>query len=755
MADVKTMAERVTPGKYAVVRAAPSQNVGNYTARAQACGLTGLIFRVNNPAQLMTEWLPNADGADWQQLQQLLSTGLDAILSTGLKVGLLFEGTRGAYEVPLSEGASYAGVLRILDPTGTKLDFYMVDITGDARWAELDSPDVDTAPYGSSAKKLCHLVSSARWAAVGRPRPLYLVTPDVPLETWPGVMWDGRGALSPPPISVVTGGDFLYGVAVNADTSRMYVTDETGSKVYVVDLGTSGVIAEIAVGASPLGVAVNAWTNRIYVANDGDGTVTVIDGESNTVIATITVGVALCYPSFVAVNPYTDRIYVTLANNTVNKVVVIDGGTNAVVASITVGNTPQGIAINPYISKAYVANMGANTVSVIDLNSGTVEATIPVGSYPNGAAVNPFNDRVYITNEADGTVSVLDGDSDTVIDTVAVGNSPEGVAVDPTVDLIYVVNMGDDTMSIINGTAGAVVDTKATGHWPVAVVVNTDSGCVYAANLGDGTVSVFCRSATQRVLAPGYEWSCLPIFAAAHRVNPSDGTDGITTAWSWHTTIDTWEQFRGENIFDLRAGAVDGATLEGLISYVVDGFDISLTSGEYTCTWHPTCGLVVIDDLDAIFAQGLQGSVAAAAAPNSFWNLTPTDCGLSYCGIGLILWPLEQPVLAPIPGGPWKLTLAMENWHDTGIGGNLRVYKPSIDPGVLDTSCPDYGPCDAPWLFGPDACPYGYVDLGYEMENVVDPLTGIEYWTAALSTAAVELPATVYSLLIRVDCGED
>jgi YVTN family beta-propeller protein len=71
----------------------------------------------------------------------------------------------------------------------------------------------------------------------------------------------------------------------------------------------------------------------------------VIDGATNTVIDRIHIGTN---PSGVAVNPATNRIYVTLyVFATGNTVQVIDGATDAIVASVLVGAPPWLIDVNP------------------------------------------------------------------------------------------------------------------------------------------------------------------------------------------------------------------------------------------------------------------------------------------------------------------------------------------------------------------------------------------------------------------------
>jgi YVTN family beta-propeller protein len=68
---------------------------------------------------------------------------------------------------------------------------------------------------------------------------------------------------------------------------------------------------------------------------------------------------------------------------------------------------------------AYVTNRGSNSVSVIDTASNTVVATIPVGAFPEGVAITPDGTRAYVTNESN-TVSVIDTATNTVVATIPV-----------------------------------------------------------------------------------------------------------------------------------------------------------------------------------------------------------------------------------------------------------------------------------------------------------------------------------------------
>src|SRR6476646_7225153 len=68
----------------------------------------------------------------------------------------------------------------------------------------------------------------------------------------------------------------------------------------------------------------------------------------------------------------------------------------------------QPLALSADDSLLLVANPDNNTVSLFDLkNNNTRLAEIPVGKEPNGVALSPDGTRAYVANTVDGTVSVL------------------------------------------------------------------------------------------------------------------------------------------------------------------------------------------------------------------------------------------------------------------------------------------------------------------------------------------------------------
>ena len=195
---------------------------------------------------------------------------------------------------------------------------------------------------------------------------------------------------------------------------------------------------------------------------------------------------------------------VSVIDTATNDVVDTDSGTPGE-QNIPVGDFPQGVAITPDGSRAYVANKGDGTVSVIDTNTNMVDDTVilPALSGPFAVAVTPDGTRLYVTNEFSDTVSVIDTATNSVIadpggdgtPDITVGTSPQGVAITPDGRRAYVANGGSGTVSVIDTDPSSpgfntVVDTVTVGSDPFGVAITPDGSRAYVANNGADTVSV-------------------------------------------------------------------------------------------------------------------------------------------------------------------------------------------------------------------------------------------------------------------------
>src|SRR5262249_5197028 len=105
---------------------------------------------------------------------------------------------------------------------------------------------------------------------------------------------------------------------------------------------------------------------------------------------------------------------------------------NRLLAEVPVQTEPNGVALLPDGSKAYIANTGSGTVSVMLLNirNGFISRPfkhIVVGTEPYGLALTPNGRKLYVSNARSNSVSVIDTTTDTVIKTIfGVGPEPRG-----------------------------------------------------------------------------------------------------------------------------------------------------------------------------------------------------------------------------------------------------------------------------------------------------------------------------------------
>jgi uncharacterized protein (TIGR03437 family) len=179
-----------------------------------------------------------------------------------------------------------------------------------------------------------------------------------------------------------------------------------------------------------------------------------------------------------------DDSLLAVANPDNNSVSLFDlrNGANTKVAEITVGKEPNGVAVSPDGTRAYVANTVDGTVSVISIDAANsyqqtgVVATIAVGTEPYGVALGPTGKKLYVTNSRSNSVSVIDTGANQVTKTITgVGYEPRGIAItnltgDDTAQIVYVTQF----LSLpVSGKVDGADDAKA-GHVTV-IAAATDT----------------------------------------------------------------------------------------------------------------------------------------------------------------------------------------------------------------------------------------------------------------------------------------
>ena len=284
------------------------------------------------------------------------------------------------------------------------------------------------------------------------------------------------------------------GVGVNPITNTIYVANQNTNQITVIDSATNNIVTTISVDPAPYGVDVNPITNRVYVSHVGSGNVIVINGATNMVEDIVNVG-----PSSLrdlAVNPVTNKIYVNHISSP-SEVSVIDGTLgspteNTVVATILASGNLQGAAVNPNTNRVYITTGNTNLVHVIDGGSNTLlpDIFLAGGADATSVDVNPITNTIYTADYHLAQVSVINGNTNSVTATIPVGNNPHWVSVNPTTNTVFVANEADDTVSVINGNTNSVTATIPVADFPYQMGVNENTNKAYVSSILGNTFSV-------------------------------------------------------------------------------------------------------------------------------------------------------------------------------------------------------------------------------------------------------------------------
>jgi YVTN family beta-propeller protein len=220
------------------------------------------------------------------------------------------------------------------------------------------------------------------------------------------------------PISTIPVAVFPYGIATTPDNTRVYVASPLSKVLSVIDTNSNAVVHVIPEPFTPFQLAITPDGTRAYVTNGAGlafGTsVFVVNLLTNTLTADIGVFIT---PSGIAITPDGKRAYVPNANSALLS--VIDTENNVGLSPIILWFGISGVAVSHDGAKVYVANPDNGTVSVIDTSTNDVTATIqfPFGRRPKFLALTPDDSRVYVTSG--GASTTPDTNRIDIIDTVS------------------------------------------------------------------------------------------------------------------------------------------------------------------------------------------------------------------------------------------------------------------------------------------------------------------------------------------------
>lgn len=315
---------------------------------------------------------------------------------------------------------------------------------------------------------------------------------------------------------------------------RLYVSDEIGGAVVIVDPVGGQVVERINVGKRPRGIRVLRDGNTLLVALSGspiagpgvdesklppadraaDG-IGVVDLKTRKIVRVLPSGQD---PESFDLSPDEKTLYVS--NEETAEMSVLDMSTGALEARVKIGEEPEGVTVRPDGREVWVTCEGDNRVYAVDTATLKVVARIPTGARPRMIVFTRDGKTAFVTNENSASVAVIDtathkpeskdGVTFPKIEEAQTPPRPMGAVLTPDGQTVLVSLGRASAIATI-----AVADRKVAGiitgvgARPWGIDVNTDGTRAYTANGPSGDISVIdlaSKKVERKVQTGGSPW---------------------------------------------------------------------------------------------------------------------------------------------------------------------------------------------------------------------------------------------------------
>ena len=284
---------------------------------------------------------------------------------------------------------------------------------------------------------------------------------------------------------------------------RVYVPNELGNSVDVIDPRSHKIVGRFPVGREPEHITPSWDMTRLYVNNTASDSLTQIDPQSGKPVKTIPVTdpynlyftpdgtkavvVAERYKRLDFRDPKTwkllksvpipwsgvdhmdfsaDGSYLMASTEYSGFVVKVDTRRMSYVGQVQVGGLPIDVRLAPDGSVFYVANQGRHGVSIIDPQAMKEIGFLPTGRGAHGLAISRDTKSLYVSNRLEGAISVIDLAARRVRAKWNVGGSPDMMQISPDGRQLWVSNRFHASVTVIDPASGQVLWRIKTGANP-------------------------------------------------------------------------------------------------------------------------------------------------------------------------------------------------------------------------------------------------------------------------------------------------
>ena len=270
-------------------------------------------------------------------------------------------------------------------------------------------------------------------------------------------------------IDTIAIGERPRGVGVSPDGNELYVAVSEESKIKVVDTNSLKILREFDGGSDPEAFAVHPGGN-IYISNEDDAMASVINPTSGELITQIRVGLE---PEGVAASPDGKRVIVT--SESTNMLHVIRVPEHTIEYNILIGARPRAATFNRDSSIAYATAEISGEITKVNMNTGEIIKTSELHdekAKPKDILLSKDEKTLYVAGGRSNAIKVLDADTLELIKKIPVGKRVWGLAMSKDGKRLFTTDGVSGTVSVIDTDNNEKIKVIEVGEFPWGVVVN-------------------------------------------------------------------------------------------------------------------------------------------------------------------------------------------------------------------------------------------------------------------------------------------
>jgi YVTN family beta-propeller protein len=284
-------------------------------------------------------------------------------------------------------------------------------------------------------------------------------------------MWLGFVALSTVIASSCSRDQKAAPGPVVAAVPTIYVSDESGGDIAVIDPVGAQVLATIPVGKRPRGIKLSRDGKFLYVA---------LSGSPNA-------------------GPGVDESKLPPPDRSADGIGVVDLTSRKLLRTLPSGQDPETFDLSADGKVLYVSNEETGELTALDLDTGVIRGTVGgVGKEPEGVTVRPDGKAVYVTSEQDGQVTAIDTSNLSIAGQMHTGRRPRSIVFAKDGVTAFVTNELEGTVTVLDTLAQkAVGDIKISlsapvpaGPRPMGAALSADGKLLYVTTGRGGSVAV-------------------------------------------------------------------------------------------------------------------------------------------------------------------------------------------------------------------------------------------------------------------------